>query len=91
MPLYYYKTDESGRSYLEEVDLGAVTKKVEIKRPEVNVGRTTKLYKCTLCPDTKFKTAGLMARHFNETHQDKKVTKDSWREHHEVVDGPESG
>lgn len=91
MPLYNFKTDENGKSYLEEVDLGHVDKKMEVPKPEVNVGRTTKLYKCTICENTKFKTAGLMAKHFNQEHQDKREDHNSWRSYHEVIDGPESG
>ena len=95
MPLYEFHTTGEGdqkRSFLTEVALGHEGKPKVVETPSgVDLPGPIKLWKCSLCEDTKFKTAGLMAKHFNSTHQAQKEGPESWRDYHEVIDGPASG
>lgn len=97
MPLYEFHTTGEGddmRSGLVEVMIGHEGPPKEIKTPsgvDLPGIKVKKLWKCTICPDTKFKTAGLMARHFNSTHQERKESSESWRDFYEMIDGPKSG
>lgn len=93
MPLYEFKRDSKGIGYFEEVDLGYSGPKKDIgPPPSVDVDAPkTKLWKCTLCEDVAFKTAGLMANHFNQNHQDHREDQNSWRGHHEVIYESPSG
>lgn len=88
MPLFLHRVDpETGRSFMEQVEVEYDGRKFEITAPEITPSKKVKIWECTAgCEKKRFKSAGVAAMHFRRHHPDLDETKDSWKLYFEVRD-----